>query len=767
MGAGAITTRLAGRASAIGGDQYVVGTTDAENVSSVESAAIGVGRRLEFGEIGAAVVGQFSEEARRRLAERNGVRYVERDRRVQLHEQTLGYGIDRIDADVVHGDGVTGEGVDVAVIDSGIDSNRPDLVSNLGEGRAFWPCATPDEATECPERVECGERWEDDWGHGTHCAGIVGAADDDRGVVGVAPDVTLHAVKVFPCDAFAGARFSDIAAGIEYVADRGWDVASMSLGGPFSNLMRDACRYATNRNVVLVASAGNEGCADCVTYPAAYESVIAVSATGSNDELAGFSSRGSEVELAAPGVGIDSTELFGEIEPKSGTSMACPHVSGVVALLVAAGYDHAAVRSRLAETAEDIGLDATEQGNGLVDAAAALGTVDLPTADTTPEGDARFTGSDGDYTVAAAGADVWTTADEYGAVYRADGLPIRKTESVVTTTVTAQDATHPWAKAGLMVSTDITAGGDAPGDVIVAVTPDNGFLVAFDDDGDGYVDTAYRNGSTTYPCELRITASLAENRVALSGACSTDGGATWTELGGSTIAADAVEDGSVDVGAFVSSHVREKKNETTFEGFEIESSESKPDLPTVDTTPSDTAAFTGSDGDYTVAAAGADVWTTADEYGAVYRDVEFTGARQTKVVETTVASQEATHPWAKAGLIVGTGVGSAGVSEDVIVAVTPDNGVVMAWDDDIDGYLDTAEVDGATSYPIDLRATVWLNKDEYYVTGAYSTNGGATWNELVETRVIGGPLDAGVFVSSHVRNRKSEATFEEFTVGSE
>ena len=91
----------------------------------------------------------------------------------------------------------------------------------------------------------------------------------------------------------------------------------------------------------------------------------------------------------------------------------------------------------------------------------------------------------------------------------------------------------------------------------------------------------------------------------------------------------------------------------------------------------------------------------------------------------------------------------------------------MAWDDDIDGYLDTAEVDGATSYPIDLRATVWLNKDEYYVTGAYSTNGGATWNELVETRVIGGPLDAGVFVSSHVRNRKSEATFEEFTVGSE
>lgn len=307
--------------------------------------------------------------------ERNpAVRYVEANDRMYAIAQTTPYGIDRVDAEVAHTNGETGSSADIAILDTGIDSDHPDLQANLGAGESFANCGSGGFTGNCAfsgNSNACNESWDDDNDHGTHCAGIADAVDNSEGVVGVSTSATLHAVKVLDCS--GGGSYSDIAAGIEYTSDQGWDVASMSLGGSQSQVVADAVEYAYNNGVLLVAAAGNDGeCTDCVGYPAAEPEVIAVSATDSNDDLASFSSTGPEVEIAAPGVDIYSTlpSGYGEL---SGTSMSCPHVAGAGGQLIANGYTNTEARDRLASTAEDIGLSENEQGNGLLDVAAAVG----------------------------------------------------------------------------------------------------------------------------------------------------------------------------------------------------------------------------------------------------------------------------------------------------------------------------------------------------------------------------------------------------------
>jgi hypothetical protein len=113
-------------------------------------------------------------------------------------------------------------------------------------------------------------------------------------------------------------------------------------------------------------------------------------------------------------------------------------------------------------------------------------------ADTTPAGDATILANGGgDYTVEAAGHDVWTDADEYGAAYHADV----QGDVTVQTTVESQENTHDWAKAGLMLAEDITAGGSSTGDILLAVTPGNGFIMDWDGNDDGYFSTHNESGS--------------------------------------------------------------------------------------------------------------------------------------------------------------------------------------------------------------------------------------------------------------------------------
>jgi len=339
----------------------IVGTASPKAERAAKAQGESVKRVLDFGDIGKAVAGTFTDEAAEQLSNRPDVRYVEEDGTMEALAQTLPWGIDRVDADVLHGNGETGNGADLAIIDTGIDDDHPDLQANVGAGKAYVDCSGSN----------CNEPWSDDDNHGTHCAGIADAVDNSEGVVGVSTTATLHALKVL--DNSGSGSFSDVAAAIEYTADQGWDVGSLSLGASSgSSTVKDACQYAYDKGVLLVAAAGNDGpCSDCVGYPAAYSTVVAVSSTDEDDTLSSFSSTGPEVELAAPGGSIYST-VIGGYDTYSGTSMACPHVSGAGAQLMANGYTNTEARDRLKSTAEDIGLGDDEQGSGLLDAEAAV-----------------------------------------------------------------------------------------------------------------------------------------------------------------------------------------------------------------------------------------------------------------------------------------------------------------------------------------------------------------------------------------------------------
>lgn len=367
-GLGALTV-TSGRviASAVG--EYNVGIRTAAAERAAKNAADRVDRVLDWADGTKTITGSFAPQALEQLRSRRDVRYVERNGTLEAIAQTQPWGIDRVDAEVAHAAGETGGddtdgdgGADVAIIDTGIDSDHPDLQPVLGSGEAFVDC----------RGRSCRVPWDDDEGHGTHCAGTAGAVDNSRGVVGVSTQATLHAVKVL--DKRGSGSYSDVAAGIKYVADQGWDVGSLSLGGGKSSAVEDACEYAYDRGVLLVAAAGNSGpCTDCVGYPAAEPEVIAVTATNRSDGVTGFSSNGPETELAAPGANVYSTYVDGTYETLSGTSMACPHVSGAAAQLMDNGYTNTEARTRLRDTAEDLGLPDNEQGSGLVDVAAALG----------------------------------------------------------------------------------------------------------------------------------------------------------------------------------------------------------------------------------------------------------------------------------------------------------------------------------------------------------------------------------------------------------
>jgi len=372
VGAAAGVSTLSGLASAKG-DQQVevnVGWDDDHGRSKAQAAADEVIREFAFD----AMTARMSATAAEALGDHPHVRYVEENGTMQALAQSLPWGQDRVDSEVAHSNGDTGDGADIAILDTGIDSDHPDLTANIGAGKAFVTCSTRGGCRygAKPADNTCYTSWDDDNDHGSHCAGIADAVDNSQGVVGTSTKATLHAVKVL--DKCGSGSFSDIAAGVEYVADQGWDVGSMSLGASSSSeALRDACQYAHDKGVFLVGAAGNSGpCTDCVGYPAAYDTVMAVSATTESDTLAEFSSTGPEVEIAAPGDTVNST-IPGGYDEFSGTSMSCPHVAGAAGQLMANGATNTEVRDTLKSTAEDIGLGGNEQGSGLLDVAAALG----------------------------------------------------------------------------------------------------------------------------------------------------------------------------------------------------------------------------------------------------------------------------------------------------------------------------------------------------------------------------------------------------------
>lgn len=288
--------------------------------------------------------------------------------------QSLPKGVDRVNAENKTNKGA---GVNVAVIDTGIDTAHPDLAANIAGGKN---CST-------------GKSYKDGNGHGTHVAGTIAALENSIGVVGVAPEAKLWAVRVL--DNSGNGSWSSVICGLDFVTSKSpanggpITVANMSLGGGgvsdnnCGNTNNDALHKAVCRardaGVTVVVAAGNSGANSSNFVPAAYDdAVITVSALadsdgkegglggatsyGADDTFASFSNYGSPVDIAAPGVSILSTWRGGLYNTISGTSMASPHVAGAAALYLAAnpGAAWTQVRDALAALGEVLGAGHTD-----------------------------------------------------------------------------------------------------------------------------------------------------------------------------------------------------------------------------------------------------------------------------------------------------------------------------------------------------------------------------------------------------------------------
>ncbi len=273
----------------------------------------------------------------------------------------------------------------IAIIDTGMDLSHPDLVDKLWVNPGEIPGNGVDDDgngyiddVHGYDFVSGDGEPQDDYGagHGTHVSGIAAAATDDGlGVAGMAPANPLMALKVL--DSSGEGTYFDIAQAIDYALAQGARVMNLSLGGTdASDVLAEAAQAATAAGALLVAAAGNDTGGNPVYYPAAYDEVLAVAATDSNDGIASFSVRHPYVDVAAPGVTVYSTYRGGTYGYMSGTSMSTPHASGLAALLWGADptLTREEVVERIVKSAEDLGTPGKDDyyGWGRINARSAL-----------------------------------------------------------------------------------------------------------------------------------------------------------------------------------------------------------------------------------------------------------------------------------------------------------------------------------------------------------------------------------------------------------
>ncbi|MFC7321268.1 S8 family peptidase [Halobacillus campisalis] len=226
----------------------------------------------------------------------------------------------------------------IAIIDSGVDYNHPDLDDKTIRGYDF---------------IDNDYDPMDENGHGTHVAGTAAAeTNNSQGVAGMAPDTEILAVRAL--DASGNGSLAAIADAIRYSADQGAEVINLSLGCDCdTQTLENAVNYAWSQGSLVVAAAGNDG-VSTTFEPASYSNVIAVGAVDENDNRASFSNYGTWVDVTAPGVDIASTVPNGGYAYMSGTSMASPHVAGLAGLLASQGKSNSEIRSAIENTADPI-----------------------------------------------------------------------------------------------------------------------------------------------------------------------------------------------------------------------------------------------------------------------------------------------------------------------------------------------------------------------------------------------------------------------------
>lgn len=288
--------------------------------------------------------------------------------------ETIPWGVAMVGAPAAWALGARGQGVKVGILDSGGDNNHFDLqfaggASTVGGGGLFGGGATvnTDPSAWADTIAVCNS-------HGTHVAGTVGARANDQGVVGVAPEVSLYAIRVFEgttaCSAFSSSQI----AGIDWAVTQGIQILNASIGGSFSTSYQTAVNTARAAGTLFIASSGNDS-RDGIRCPSCYNASLSIGAINSSKGRPSWSNFGAGLSYVAPGEGILSTLTANRTGNKSGTSMASPHAVGVVALLLSAGLTLDQALDRLALGAEDLnapGWDPTS-GSGLVRADLALG----------------------------------------------------------------------------------------------------------------------------------------------------------------------------------------------------------------------------------------------------------------------------------------------------------------------------------------------------------------------------------------------------------
>ncbi|WP_430788003.1 S8 family peptidase [Virgibacillus flavescens] len=273
-------------------------------------------------------------------------------------------GVELIQAPEIWGE-TTGQGIKVAILDTGCDSNHPDLADRIIGGKNF-----SDDDDSDPTIIN------DYAGHGTHVSGTVAASKNDSGVTGVAPEANLLIVKVLNKDGTG--QYDWIIKGIHYAIEQKVDIISMSLGGPNDQAeLHEAIKKAVSNNILVVCAAGNEGDGDDSTnemaYPGSYNEVISVGAVNFQRRSSEFSNSNNEVDLVTPGENILSTYKDGKYATLSGTSMSAPHVSGALALiknLANKNFDRTLsepeLYAQLIRRTVPLGMSPMLEGNGLL-----------------------------------------------------------------------------------------------------------------------------------------------------------------------------------------------------------------------------------------------------------------------------------------------------------------------------------------------------------------------------------------------------------------
>lgn len=275
--------------------------------------------------------------------------------------QVLGWEITKLDIDK-QWIRSQGEGVTIAVIDTGCDLNHPDIKNNLIDGKNF---------------VDPNKSPQDDNGHGSHVCGTIAAENNGVGMVGVAPRAKIMPIKAL--GAKGDGSLKNIIDAIVWAADNGADFITMSLGSPsHSQHLLTVIDYANQKGCIVFAAAGNSGENSDIMYPAKYENVISTGAIDENFNRTKFSCSGDDLDFLAPGHNIFSLAPNGGYAIMSGTSMSNPYVTGCAALLLSYNrrikkyqlnniHHYLRVLSTMAVDIPDVAYRSRKyQGNGII-----------------------------------------------------------------------------------------------------------------------------------------------------------------------------------------------------------------------------------------------------------------------------------------------------------------------------------------------------------------------------------------------------------------